>query len=64
MTDLVRTKGGKMVHTRGCRYAKTGVPWTWARNRTQIEVRLVTAFTGVHFCKRCKPLESLPQNKP
>ena len=56
MTSLVRTPSTGMVHTRGCRYAKNGVPWKWASGKTHTEVALGTLFTDLRFCIICTPL--------
>lgn len=66
MTDdtyLVRTKGGRMVHKRGCSYASWGKPWFWAEGKGHHLIAMSVVGLGVNFCKRCKPLVDLPADR-
>lgn len=61
VSDLVRTKGGSIVHRRDCAALGGGVcstaqPWHWAEGRTVIEVRYAVGMVGSTLCRRCNPL--------
>lgn len=62
-THLVRTKGGRMVHKRGCSYASWGKPWIWAEGKTRERILHDTQGLGIGFCKRCSPLNDLPADR-
>lgn len=62
-TRLVRTKGGGMVHKRGCSYASRGVPWRWAEGKSRDRILLDTQGLGYGFCKRCQPLIGLDEGE-
>ena len=59
MTELVRTRGGMVVHRASCRYAVSGhaVPWKWAEGRSHMEIRVRAAMVGVKLCKVCGPAQ-------
>jgi len=59
--DLVRTKGGLIVHRKDCGSLGGGVcstaePWKWADGRPLSEVRHAVAMVGSRQCRRCNPL--------
>jgi hypothetical protein len=57
--NLVRTRGGKVVHLSTCRYAKSksAVPWVWADTvGLNASVRAAMAVHGVEECWTCRPL--------
>lgn len=57
--EYVRTRGGRMVHRRGCvtlKHATRAVPWTWAEGRDLMWVEACLEWNGVGgvaFCRTC-----------
>jgi hypothetical protein len=59
--DYVRTRGGRMVHRKGCqklKHATRAVPWTWAEGHDLMWVEACLEWNGVGgigFCRTCCP---------
>jgi hypothetical protein len=56
-TRLRRSKRGDTVHRAGCPRAANTIPWRWAENHSDAEIR---AIDWVRLCKVCKPCEGTP----
>lgn len=55
-TRLVRAgKGKDTIHRADCRYAKGGLPWEWAEQRSDAAVAAAAAANGLRLCKVCAP---------
>lgn len=55
MSDYVRTGGGRTVHLADCPYARTGMPWRWAKGKTLTQITQDAATLGISYrlCSRC-----------
>ena len=57
MIDLVRTRGGLVIHRKDCQYAGTGLPWNWAAEKTPDEILNAMDQYGIRACLKCRPIE-------
>lgn len=54
--DLVRTRGGDVIHRADCTHlkqAKKVHPWYWPMGYTESQIRREAPW--LHFCKTCFP---------
>jgi hypothetical protein len=58
VTRLRRAKRGDFIHRADCPRANltNTLPWLWAEERSDDEVRAGAAENGLHLCRVCKPL--------
>lgn len=58
-TELVRTRGGDMIHHHTCRHNRwnSATPWEWAQGREVVQVKMAATRFRLKECRVCKPLD-------
>lgn len=56
--NLVRTRGGAVIHRSDCQYNRSGrgVPWLWADTVSINDIQHAVDQLGYHVCTVCQPI--------
>lgn len=58
MKNLVRTRGGRVIHRDTCRHNVTSMPWLWADAVSLKAIQSAAVALGLKACRVCRPLDA------